>query len=45
MNPQQRLQLHELIKQNNSVNNTELIRELKHSAIIRKEVQTIENGV
>jgi hypothetical protein len=42
MNPQQRLQLHELIKQNNSVNNTELIRELKHSAIIRKEVQTIE---
>jgi hypothetical protein len=43
MNPQQRLQLHELIKQNNSVNNTDLIRELKHSNIIRKEVQTIEN--
>jgi len=43
MNPQQRLQLHELIKQNNSVNNTDLIRELKHSHIIRKEVRTIEN--
>jgi len=42
MNPQQRLQLHELIKQNNSVNNTDLIRELKHSHIIRKEVQMIE---
>jgi hypothetical protein len=43
MNPQQRLQLHELIKQNNSVNNTDLIRELKHSHIIRTEVRTIEN--
>ena len=43
MNPQQRLQLHELIKQNNSVNNTDLIRELKHSHIIRTEVNTIEN--
>ena len=43
MNPQQRLQLHELIKQNNSVNNTDLIRELKHSHMIRSEVKTIEN--
>ena len=43
MNPQQRLQLHELIKQNNSVNNTDLIRELKHSHMIRAEVKTIEN--
>jgi hypothetical protein len=42
MNPQQRLQLHELIKQNNSVNNTDLIRELKHSHKIRQEVQMIE---
>ena len=42
MNPQQRLQLHELIKQNNSVNNTDLIRDLKHSHKIRSEVKTIE---
>ena len=42
MTPQQRLQLHELIKQNNSVNNTDLIRELKHSHKIRQEVQMIE---
>ena len=42
MDSQQRLKLHELIKQNNSVNNTELIRELKHSHKIRKDVQTME---
>ena len=42
MNSQQRLKLHELIKQNNSVNNTELIRELKHSHKIRKDVEKME---
>jgi hypothetical protein len=42
MNSQQRLKLHELIKQNDSVNNTELIRELKHSHQIRKYVEKME---
>jgi len=42
MNSQQRLKLHELIKQNNSVNNTEMIRELKHSHLIRKDVEKME---
>ena len=42
MDSQQRLKLHELIKQNNSVNNTDLIRELKHSHKIRKDVEKME---
>jgi len=42
MDSQQRLKLHELIKQNNTVNNTDLIRELKHSHKIRKDVQRME---
>jgi hypothetical protein len=42
MDAQQRLKLHELIKQNDSVNNTELIRELKHSHKIRTDVDKME---
>ena len=42
MDSQQRLKLHELIKQNNSVNNTEVIRELKHSHKIRRDVVEME---
>jgi hypothetical protein len=39
MNPEQRLQLNELIRANNSVDNTSLIRELKHSTKIWYDVQ------
>jgi hypothetical protein len=41
MNPEQRLQLNELIRANNSVDNTSLIRELKHSSLIWEDVKTI----
>jgi len=43
MNPEQVLQLNEMIKQNDSVDNTELIRELKHSSLITKDINTILN--
>ena len=39
MNPEQRLQLNELIRANNSVDNTPLIRELKHSSKIWDDVK------
>jgi hypothetical protein len=41
MNPEQRLQLNEMIRENNSVDNTPLIRELKHSSRIWADVKTI----
>ena len=41
MNPEQRLQLNEMIRANNSVDNTALIRELKHSSRIWEDVKTI----
>lgn len=41
MNQEQRLQLNEMIRANNSVDNTSLIRELKHSSAIWKDVTTI----
>jgi hypothetical protein len=43
MNPNQVLQLNEMIKENNSVDNTELIRELKHSQLITRDVNIILN--
>lgn len=36
-----RLKLNEMIKENNVTDQTELIRELKHSAIIRQETKTL----
>jgi hypothetical protein len=42
MNEEQRLQLNELMKANNTVDNTELIRDLRHSKKIRKCVEAIE---
>ncbi len=42
MNEEQRLQLSELMRENNTVDNTELIRNLQHSKKIRKCVETIE---
>lgn len=41
MNPEQRLKLNELIRANNSVDNTALIRELKHSTKIWEDVKTM----
>lgn len=41
MNPEQRLQLNELVRANNSVDNTALIRELKHSSLIWEDVKKI----
>jgi len=41
MNPEQRLKLNELVRANNSVDNTALIRELKHSSKIWEDVKTI----
>jgi hypothetical protein len=43
MNEEQRLQLSELMKTNNTVDNTEVIRNLRHSKKIRKCVETIES--
>jgi Iap family predicted aminopeptidase len=42
MNEQQRLQLSELMKTNNTIDNTELIRKLCHSSKIRKCAHKIE---
>jgi len=39
MNDSQKLQLHELMKQNNTVDNTQLIRELKHSVLLRENIK------
>ena len=39
MNDTQKLQLHELMKQNNTVDNTHLIRELRHSALLRTNIE------
>lgn len=39
MNDAQKLQLHELMKQNNTVDNTKLIRDLKHSALLRTNIE------
>ena len=41
MNPEQRLQLNELVRANNSVDNTALIRKLKHSDHILEDVKKI----
>ena len=41
MNDNQRLQLANMIKTNNVEDQTELIRELNHSVIIRNEVNTM----
>jgi len=41
MNAEQRIQLNDLIRANNSVDNTSLIRELKHSSKIEKDVNKI----
>lgn len=41
MNNEQRLKLDQLIKENNVTDQTELIRELKHSKILREEVDTL----
>ena len=41
MNPEQRIKLNELIRTNNSVDNTPLIRELKHSSKIWEDVKKI----
>lgn len=41
MNAEQRIQLNELIRANNSVDNTSLIRELKHSSKIGENVKTM----
>jgi hypothetical protein len=41
MNPEQRLQLNEMIKENNIADNTEKIRTLKHSDQILADVEKI----
>jgi hypothetical protein len=41
MNAEQRIQLNDLIRANNSVDNTSLIRELKHSSKIEADVKTL----
>ena len=41
MNAEQRIQLNDLIRANNSVDNTSLIRELKHSSKIETDVKTL----
>jgi hypothetical protein len=41
MNEQQRLKLQEMISENNVEDQTDLIRQLKHSEIIREEVKTM----
>jgi hypothetical protein len=43
MNEEQRLQLNELMKANNTDDNTNLIRKLKHSKKIKRDVEMIEN--
>lgn len=41
MNPKQREQLNDMIRENETVDNTDLIKELKHSVQITKEVNII----
>ena len=41
MNPNERLNLHQMIKDNDTVETTDLIREVKHSKIIRKCVKEL----
>jgi hypothetical protein len=41
MNDNQRLQLQQMIKTNDVTNNTELIRDLKHSSVLRDEVNVL----
>jgi hypothetical protein len=41
MDDSQRLQLQQMIKTNDVINNTELIRNLKHSYVLRDEVNTL----
>ena len=41
MNTEQRIQLNDLIRANNSVDNTSLIRELKHSSKIEADAKTL----
>jgi hypothetical protein len=41
MNSDERLKLKEMIKQNNTVDYTERIRELKHSSLLKKDVETL----
>ena len=43
MNNTERLNLSKMIKTNNVVDQTERIRELRHSAILREEIQNMEN--
>ena len=43
MNDEQRIKLNEMIQQNNTENNTEKIRKLKHSNLIRQDVVKIQN--
>ena len=42
MNSEDRLKLHELIKENNVHDNTNNIRKLKHSPLLKKDVATIK---
>jgi len=41
MNDDERLKLHEMIKENNVQDNTDKIKRLKHSVLIRKDVETL----
>ena len=41
MDDKARLQLQKMLKENDVLDQTELIRELKHSAIMRKEVNIL----
>jgi hypothetical protein len=43
MNDSQKLQLHELMKKNNTVDNTQLIRDLKHSTLLRDNIERMIN--
>ena len=45
MNDTQRLRLQEMIKVNNVEDQTNVIRELKHSSILKKELQNILNPI
>jgi hypothetical protein len=41
MNSQERLILQQMVKSNNTTDQTNLIRELKHSAILKKDIDTL----
>ena len=43
MNNEERLNLKKLINQNDCIDNTEHIRSLKHSSLIRNDIVTIQN--